>query len=188
MSDRPQHSPPVVVGRSREREQLAAVADPRRRDGTVTVLAGEPGSGKTTLLDEVAAASSRRVLRAAGVESEAELPFAAAADLLMPIIEHAGELPDPQREAIEIALSLRSGTVASPLAVCAAALGTFAAAADREPLLVVVDDFPWVDAPSQQVVLFLARRLESERITLLLGVRDEVPVPPAIWRLPTIAL
>ncbi|HWN28128.1 MAG TPA: helix-turn-helix transcriptional regulator, partial [Actinomycetospora sp.] len=31
-------------------------------------------------------------------------------------------------------------------------------------------------------------RLESERIALLLGVRDEVPVPPAIWRLPTIAL
>ncbi|HSK61701.1 MAG TPA: AAA family ATPase [Actinomycetospora sp.] len=178
----------MVVGRAREREQLAAAADPRRRDGTVTVLAGEPGSGKTTLLDEVAAASSRRVLRAGGVGSEAELPFAAAADLLLPIIGYAGELPDPQREALEVALSLRSGTAAGPLAVCAAALGTFAAAAEREPLLVVVDDFPWIDAPSQQVVLFLARRLESERIALLLGVRDEVPVPPAVWRLPTIAL
>ncbi|WP_165825901.1 LuxR family transcriptional regulator [Actinomycetospora cinnamomea] len=171
-----------------ERAQLAASADPHRRDGTVTVLAGEPGSGKTTLLDEVAAESSRRVLRTAGLEGEAELPFAAAADLLLPIMECARELPDAQREALEIALSLRSGTVASPLAVCAAALGTFAAAADQESLLVVVDDFPWIDAPSQQVVLFLARRLAPERIALLLGVRDEVPVPPAIWRLPTVAL
>ena len=188
MSDRREPSPPVVVGRAREREQLAAAADPHRPDGTATVVRGEPGSGKTTLLEEVAATSSRKVLRTAGVESEAELPFAAAADLLMPIIEHADDLPDPQREALEIALSLRSGTVASPLAVCAAALGTLAAAADREPLLVVVDDFPWIDAPSQQVVLFVARRLARERIALFLGVRDEVPVDPAIWRLPTLAL
>ncbi|MDD7917625.1 LuxR C-terminal-related transcriptional regulator [Actinomycetospora callitridis] len=185
MTDRPS---PQVIGRARERAQLAAAADPRRTDGTVTVLAGEPGSGKSTLLDEVVGTSSRRVLRTAGVESEAVLPFVAVADLLMPLLKHVEGLPEVQREALEIALALRAGTVGSPLAVCAAALGTFASAADAEPLLLVVDDFPWIDAPSQQVLMFVARRLGPERIALLLSVRSEVPVDPGVWRLPTIEL
>lgn len=181
-------TPPTVVGRVREREQLAAATDPERPDGTVTVVAGEPGSGKTTLLDEVVARSSRRVLRTSGVEGEAVLPFAGAGDLLLPVREHVDGLPEVQREALEIALALRGGTVSSPLAVCSAALGTFAAAADAAPLLLVVDDFPWLDPPSQQVLLFVARRLAPERIALLLAVRDEVHVHPAIWRLPTVRL
>ncbi|MEJ2862439.1 helix-turn-helix transcriptional regulator [Actinomycetospora flava] len=188
MSDRLPTTPPLVIGRARERDQLAAATDVRRRDGTVTVLRGEPGSGKTTLLDEVAGATPRRVLRTAGVEGEAVLPFAAVADVLLPILSHAHELPTVQREALEIALALRAGDVGSPLAVSAAALGVLAAAADARPLLLVVDDFPWIDAPSQQVLLFVARRLATERIALLLGVREEMPLDPAIWRLPTIAL
>lgn len=179
---------PEVIGRADERAELADAVDPRRRDGTVTVLAGEPGSGKSTLLDEVAAASTRRVLRTVGVEGDAVLPFAAVADLLLPLMKHADGLPDVQREALEIALALRPGVVESPLAVCTAALGTLAAAADDEPLLLVVDDFPWIDAPSQQILLFVARRLATERIALLLSVRSEVPVDPAVWRLPTIEL
>ena len=188
MSDRARGAPALVIGRFPEREQLAAAADPHRPDGTVTVLVGEPGSGKTTLLDEVVARSSRRTLRTSGVEGEAVLPFAAAADLVLPVREHVEGLPQAQHEALEIALALRAGTVDSPLAVCAAALGTFASAADVEPLLIVVDDFPWVDPPSQQVLLFVARRLARERVALFLGVRDEVPVHPAIRRLPTITL
>ncbi len=178
----------MVIGRVRERERLAAAVDPARPDGTVTVVVGEPGSGKTTLLDDVVARSSRRVLRTSGVEGEAVLPFAGAGDLLLPLREHVDGLPPVQRDALEIALALRAGTVAGPLAVCAAALGTFASAADATPLLLVVDDFPWLDPPSQQVLLFVARRIAPERIALLLAVRDEVPVHPAIWRLPTVTL
>ena len=180
--------PPVVVGRVPERDELAAAVDPGRPDGTVTVVVGEPGSGKTTLLDEVVARSTRRVLRTTGVEGEAVLPFAGAGDLLLPLREHVDGLPTVQREALEVALVLRSGTAAGPLAVCSAALSTFAAAAERKPLLLVVDDFPWLDPPSQQLLLFVARRLAPERIALLLAVRDEVPVHPAIWRLPTVRL
>ncbi|MHC1558887.1 helix-turn-helix transcriptional regulator [Actinomycetospora sp. C-140] len=178
----------AVVGRTRERELLAAAADPARPDGAVLVLHGEPGSGKSTLLDEVVDASPRRVLRTDGVEGEAVLPFAAAADLLLPLREHLGVLPGAQRAALEVALALRTGAAGSPLAVCAGALGLLAAAADVTPLLVVVDDFPWIDGPSQQVLLFLARRLASERVTLLLAARSEVPVDPALWRLPTVEL
>ncbi|MDD7941960.1 LuxR C-terminal-related transcriptional regulator [Actinomycetospora lutea] len=188
MSDRPPSVPLPVVGRARERAELAAATDPDRPDGTVTVLRGEPGSGKTTLLDEVAGATSRAVLRTAGVDGDAVLPFAALADLLLPILRHTDGLPAVQREALEIALALRGGDVGSPLAVSAAALGVLAGAADVRPLLLVVDDFAWIDPPSQQVLLFVARRLAPERIALLLGVRDEMPVDPAIWRLPTIAL
>ena len=46
------------------------------------------------------------VLRAGGVESEAELPFAALHQLLRPLIELAGRLPGPQAAALAGALGL----------------------------------------------------------------------------------
>ena len=51
------------------------------------VLRGDAGVGKTALLEYVAErASSWRILRAAGVESEMELAFAALHQLSAPIL------------------------------------------------------------------------------------------------------
>ncbi|OLT00530.1 hypothetical protein BJF90_35055 [Pseudonocardia sp. CNS-004] len=124
-----------------------------------------------------------RMLRASGAESEALLAFAAAADLLLPIRDHFASLPDVQREALEISLALRPGTVTSPLAVCAAALGALAAAGEETPLLILVDDFQWLDPQSQQLLLFIARRVATERMTIILTMRtdgDPSPIPPEL--------
>jgi hypothetical protein len=65
------------------------------------VLRGEAGIGKTALLDSVIRSSSDvRVLRAAGVEAEMELAFAALHQLCGPMLDRVDRLPGPQRDAL----------------------------------------------------------------------------------------
>jgi energy-coupling factor transporter ATP-binding protein EcfA2 len=78
--------------------------------GAAVLVVGEAGIGKTALLTQVAEMVSHRpgmrVLRARGVESEAVLAFAAIADLLCPLHERFVELPQAQRQALEVCLAL----------------------------------------------------------------------------------
>jgi hypothetical protein len=58
------------------------------------VMRGEAGIGKTALLDFAAArANETRVFRAAGVESEMELAYAALHQLCLPLLEAVAGLP-----------------------------------------------------------------------------------------------
>ncbi|MEJ2867159.1 LuxR family transcriptional regulator [Actinomycetospora sp. OC33-EN08] len=176
------------LARRREIALLTRDVHAAREGGVVRLVRGEPGSGKTTLVEHVAAVSGRRVVRARAAPGESALPFAVAADLLLPLRPSFGALPAVQREALEVSLSLRPGSAGSPLTVCTAALGALAAAAERSPLLVLVDDFPWADAASRRLLLFVAHRLAPERLALLLTGRDEVPDDPDTAGLPTLDL
>jgi DNA-binding CsgD family transcriptional regulator len=169
-----------LVGRVRERRVLDGLMASAKGGGSAALLVGEAGIGKTALLMHAAELASRRglrVLRASGEESEAVLAFAAIADLLLPLRDKFAELPQTQRQALEVALALSSGPVAGSLAVCSGVLGVLASAADEQPLAVLVDDFQWVDPESQQVLLFAARRLAAEPIVMLLAIRDEPGAP-----------
>jgi predicted ATPase len=65
----------------------------------VLVLYGEPGVGKTMLLDYLAGrAAGCQVVRAAGVQSEMELPFAGLHQLCAPMLDRLRRLPEPQPE------------------------------------------------------------------------------------------
>jgi AAA ATPase domain len=69
--------PTVIVGRMAERARIdRLLADARAGRSGMLVIRGEAGVGKTVLLD-YAAGRGLRVLRGVGIESEAELPFAA---------------------------------------------------------------------------------------------------------------
>jgi len=140
--------------------------------GAAGVVTGEAGVGKTALLHRLARRSAARILWLRGMESEAVLPFAAAADLLTPLRPHFRAVPPSQRRAMEVALALADGPAPSTLAVCAGALGVLAATGDESPLLVVVDDFQWIDAESRQLLLFVARRLMTERVVILFALRE----------------
>jgi tetratricopeptide (TPR) repeat protein len=180
-----------LVGRERERRLLAGLIDAADGGGAAAVILGEAGMGKTSLLELVGALARRRgmaVVALRGVEPEAVLPFAAIADLLLPLRDHMGRLPATQRQALEVCLALRPGPAHGPLAACAGALGVLAAASEDRPLVVTVDDFQWVDAESAQILLFVARRLAPEHIVMVLAVREEPDASLPATNLPMLRL
>jgi DNA-binding CsgD family transcriptional regulator len=163
-----------LLGRQRERDALDRLLEAARGgNGGVLVVRGEPGVGKSALLDyAVEAGPEFSVARAAGIEAETELPFAAVHQLCSPSLEHMEPLPAPQRDALAVALGLTAGSAPSPFLVGLAVLGLLSDAAEEQPLLCAVDDAQWLDLASARVLAFLARRLLAERIALVFATRE----------------
>lgn len=159
------------VARQEARERTAwVVAGARAGAGHALVVLGEPGSGKSTLLEQ-ALADDLVVLRTTGVPVEQAMPHAVLHSLLRPLVPLLPELAEVQRHALEVVLGLAAGAAPSPFLVGAATLSLLAAQADKAPVLVVVDDAQWVDRASLAAVAFAGRRLEGERLGMLLAAR-----------------
>ncbi len=179
----------MLYGRDSERERLRALVRgvPEAEQSFALLVEGAAGIGKTTLLDEVLAdAAGARVLRAAGHEAEAEIPYAGLSALLPPVLPLREQLPDSQRAALGGALALEEAPPRDRFALPVALLGLLAAAAEERPLLVVVDDFHWLDAASREALVFASQRLGAEAIGILLAARDGQPeplAPPGLERL-----
>jgi DNA-binding NarL/FixJ family response regulator len=188
----PPHPSGVLVGRAAEQQALVAMLDPLDSAGNAAMVAGEAGMGKTALLtylaDVAAARTGTRVIWLRGAESEAVLPFAAAADLLLPLREHFDRLPECRRRALEACLALSGADPCGTLAMCAGALGVLAAAAEQNLLVILVDDYQWIDLESQKILLFIARRLSAESVVMVIAIRDEPGIPIATGGLPVIPL
>jgi DNA-binding CsgD family transcriptional regulator len=164
----------VLFGRSAEWAELRSFTARARDAGAALLLTGEPGVGRSALLDaagRAAAGSGVTVLRAAGVEFESEVAFAGLNQLLLPLLDDLEALSDAHREALCVALGLGSGPTPHRLLVSAAVLGLLARAADARPVLLVIDDLPWVDRASAGVLGFVARRMDRSRIGLLAAAR-----------------
>jgi len=141
--------------------------------GGALVVRGEAGIGKSALLDFARQrAAPMAVLSATGVEAESDLAFAGLHELLRPILDHLGELPDIQSQALAGALGLAPSTHADRLLISAAVLSLLAAAAEDRPTLCVVDDAQWLDRPTADALVFTARRLRAERLVILFGARE----------------
>lgn len=137
------------------------------------VVRGEAGVGKTALLGYVVEhAPGFRVTQVAGVESDMELAFAGLHQLCAPLLDHLDKLPEPQRDALSVAFGRGAGPVPDRFLVGLAVLSLLAAAADKKPLLCVIDDAQWLDQVSVQVLGFVARRLLAEPVVLVFAVRD----------------
>ena len=179
----------MLLGRGRQVEEIGQLlSDARARHGRGLLVSGEPGIGKTALLAcarELASDAGMDVIQAVGVQAEAKLPFAALGEVAGPLLDRLGELPDRQAAAIEAALAMgeSSGTFHDPLAVCVGFLGLLRAAAERRPLLVLVDDAHWLDEPSAECVGYAARRLGGTAVALLAAARPVVDRPPLDGRL-----
>jgi DNA-binding CsgD family transcriptional regulator/tetratricopeptide (TPR) repeat protein len=148
------------------------VASVRAGEGGALVVRGEPGVGKTALLDYLAGrATGCLVARAAGVQSEMELAFAGLHQLCAPMLDHAGSLPDPQREALRTAFGLSAGPPPDRFLVGLAVLGLLSETAGERPLVCVVDDQQWLDRASAQALGFAARRLAADPVGLVFAAR-----------------
>jgi DNA-binding CsgD family transcriptional regulator/tetratricopeptide (TPR) repeat protein len=153
------------------------MAGARAGTSQVLVLRGEAGVGKTALLDYISElASGFRTVQVAGVQSDMELAFAGLQQLCAPLMEHVDELPEPQRDALNVAFGRGVGEAPDRFLVGLAVLSLMAAAADDQPLLCVVDDAQWLDQVSMQTLGFVARRLLAESIAMVFAVRDRPDV------------
>src|SRR5213078_1817710 len=119
-----------------------------------------------------ASASGCRIARAAGVESEMELPFAGLHALCAPMLGHLPRLPGPQRDALSTAFGLDAGPPPERFMVGLAVLSLLAAMADEQALICIVDDAQWLDRVSAQTLAFVARRLLVDRVGLVFALRE----------------
>ncbi len=167
----------MLLGREQERGEIDHTLGRARSGASATLaLVGEPGIGKTVLLDHAEErAGGMQVLRARGIESEAQIPFASLLELVRPALAMLERIPEPQAFALEAALALRPATAQERFAVGAATLSLLAAYAEQGPLAVLVDDAHWVDGPSAQALLFAVRRLVADPIAVLIAVREGEP-------------
>jgi DNA-binding CsgD family transcriptional regulator len=170
---------PGLVGRRLESERLSGlVAAAKAGRSQVLVLRGEAGIGKTALLEFVLErATGCRLARAAGVESEMELPFAGLHQLCGPHLDRLEKLPTPQGEALGAAFGLRPGTAPDRFLVGLAVLTLLSEVAEERPLVCVVDDAQWLDRASAQALEFVARRLAAEPVAMVFAVRASADEP-----------
>jgi DNA-binding CsgD family transcriptional regulator len=166
-----------IVGREAELELVRRFLADVGQGLCALHLHGEPGIGKSTVwhaaLSE-AAHLGYQVVSTRPTEAEAQLPFAGVNDLFGGLLDDAQpDLPAPQRLALEIAL-LRAeptGDRPEPLAISLAILGLLRAAIATRPLIIAVDDAPWLDGSSTSILDFVLRRLDNEPIGLLVARR-----------------
>jgi AAA ATPase domain len=139
----------------------------------VLVLRGEAGTGKSALLDyAVESAGDLGVVRIVGIESEAELGFAALHQLLVPYLGELESLPGPLQRALATAFGIREGGPPDRFLVGLASLTLLSGAATGRSLLCVIDDAQWLDQESAEVLAFVARRLHADAVGMLFAVRD----------------
>ena len=159
-----------LVGRETELDRIRSFLRTTRTDGGALWVTGDPGVGKTELLNAAAtfaSAAGMRILRAAGVEYEAGISFSGLNQLLLPLFDALRRLPKAQRDALNVALGLGEGVPPSRLVVSNAALLLLRQTAASRPLLLVIDDLPWLDRASAEVLSFVARRLDGSRIGMI---------------------
>src|SRR5271155_4330355 len=108
----------------------------RTGESRAIVLSGEAGVGKTALLDYVATqASDCRVIRAAGAQSEMELPFAALHQVCAPMLGNLQRLPVPGRDARRFPFARGGGSPPAGFLVGRGFWALLPALAEQQPLV-----------------------------------------------------
>jgi DNA-binding CsgD family transcriptional regulator len=178
-----------TVGRDSELASIGAFLDAAGAHATALLIEGEAGIGKSWLWREtvrVADVRGYRVLACQPTESEAGIGFAGLIDLLDSWVDETpGDLPEPQRRALDAAL-MRSSSDAEvgQGAVAVALLAVLRKLARAAPTLIAIDDPQWLDAPTSQALGFALRRLDAEPIKVVVTGRTDRPADLLLEHLP----
>ncbi len=150
-------------------------------EGRFVVIEAAAGVGKSSLLAEARGRAGRlRVLAARGGELEQEFPFGVVRQLFEAVTA------DPeQRETALAGAAAAAAPVFAAVGDQAGEEGSFAALhglywlvlnlAERDPLLLAVDDLHWCDRPSLRFLSYLARRLDELPVLLIATLRSAEP-------------
>ena len=101
-----------------------------------------------------------------------ELAFAGLHQLCAPMLDRAGHLPVPQRDALRIAFGLAAGPPPDRFLVGLAVLSLLSEVAGEQPLICLIDDEQWLDHASAQALGFVARRLGRRPVGLVFAARE----------------
>ncbi|WP_433688924.1 helix-turn-helix transcriptional regulator [Micromonospora carbonacea] len=132
--------------------------------GGALVLRGEAGIGKSALLEHVARAGRGlgvRVLEVTGVQAEGQIPYAGLDHLLRPLRPAPTAADSPYRRAVEVLHLLGE---------------------PEQSTLLAVEDAHWLDAATWETLTFLSRRLGSDRVAVVMAVRDGEDVDRRLTR------
>ena len=185
--------PDLLLERDAELAALdALIASAGEGQSGLAIVEGRAGIGKSRLLlaaRERAAAAGARVLSARGTELEREFPYGAVRQLFEPLRADpdvwerafagaaAGARPVFEAPVFE---AEESGGNASFGALHGLYWLTSNLAAD-DPVVLLVDDLHWIDAPSLRFLSYLAPRLEGLPVLVIAGVRaGESGVEPVL--------
>ncbi|MGH8878232.1 MAG: AAA family ATPase, partial [Stackebrandtia sp.] len=163
----------MLFGRSHETSRIDELLDAaRKRYSGALVVRGEAGMGKSALLEYAGeTGGDLRILRATGIEAEAELPNSHLHMLLRPVLDRAAALPEKQAAALGACLGVSGEADGDRFTMSLAVLNLLAEVAEDGPVLCLIDDAHWIDRESADVLLFVARRLKAEGVAMLFAVR-----------------
>lgn len=166
-----------LVGREREQAVLGArLTAALAGQGSVVLISGEAGIGKTTLAESVArAAVDRGALTLIGrcYDLTDTPPYGAWVDLFsrFPRDCTGPSLPDLFAQPGIV------GEIASQTALFQQVRDFLTALAERQPLLIVLDDMHWADAASLDLLRFLVRFLSQLTIMFIVIYRTDETDP-----------
>jgi DNA-binding CsgD family transcriptional regulator len=173
-----------LVGREVELERVELFLRSVQDRARALVIEGEAGAGKTTIWESALAGAARggmRILSARPAEAETSFAYAALGDLLGGHAEAVAAMPTRPRRALEVALLMgdADGEAPDQHSVALGLLGVLRRLAAQGPLVLAVDDVQWLDAPSELVLRFAARRLHDFPVGVVVAWRTGggEPVP-----------
>jgi class 3 adenylate cyclase/tetratricopeptide (TPR) repeat protein len=174
----------VFVGREHERATvLDALKDAESTDRRrIVLIAGEPGIGKTSLVTEVAAIAYEQGTRVlyGRCDEDIVVPYQPWREALAHLVAHA---PTTVGEALARLDALlletrtpRAGATADlesdRWALYGAVVEALTCASRDAPVVVILDDLHWTDAPSVALLRYVATSQADMRVLLIGTFRD----------------
>lgn len=186
--------PAALLEREREIERVdAALRAAGRRSGEALAIEGPAGVGKSRLLQVARRNASDlglRVLGARATELEQGFPYGVMLQLFERVLLEANGAERDRWLAGAASLAadlLLSAAIETPPSTPSEGdagyrwhhgLYWLASNLSRDsPLVLIVDDLQWCDAPSARALAFIARRLDGLPVTLIVASR---PLDPAL--------
>lgn len=170
----------LLVGRKAELDHLDAwLEDVLAGRSRPLLLEGEPGIGKTSLLRAFRARAldmGARSLAVTPIPTSVSLALAGLGAVVAPLRAQSVELDPGTVGPLQLALADPTAS-ANPLALAGGLLAMLALAAERQPLVLIIDDGQWLDRSSAEVILAALRGLTLDRVGLLVATRSDETHP-----------